>query len=76
MTPAARLVRQGRAFCLAGDTHPGTRESTLPLGFRALVRAGASEIQAQRLTASNPRFLLREGISHLTVPRSSADQLH
>jgi protein-tyrosine phosphatase len=71
----ARLVRQGRAFCLAGDTHPGTRESTLPLGYRALVRAGASEIQAQRLTESNPRFLLREGIPHLALPLPSADQL-
>ncbi len=72
---AARLVRHGRAFCLAGDTHPGTRESTLPLGYRALVRSGASEIQAQRLTESNPRFLLREGIAHLAVPLPSADQL-
>ena len=72
----ARLVRQGRAFCLAGDTHPGTRESTLPLGYRSLVRSGASEIAAQRLTGSNPRFLLREGIPHLAVPLSSADQLH
>ena len=50
--------------------------ATNPLGYRALVRAGASEIQAQRLTESNPRFLLREGISHLTVPQPSADQLH
>jgi protein-tyrosine phosphatase len=63
----ARLVRQGRAYCLASDMHPGTRESTLPLGYRALVRAGASEIQARRLTESNPRFLLREGIPHLAV---------
>jgi len=72
----ARLVRHGRAFCLAGDTHPGTRESTLPLGYRSLVRAGASEIQAQRLTASNPRFLLRHGISQLRMPLANADQLH
>ena len=72
----ARLVRHGRAFCLAGDTHPGTRESTLPLGYRSLVRAGASEIQAQRLTESNPRFLLREGISQLSLPLSRVDQLH
>jgi protein-tyrosine phosphatase len=72
----ARLVRQGRAFCLAGDTHPGSRESTLPLGHGALVRAGASEIAAERLTESNPRFLLREGIPHLSVPLHSADQLH
>jgi protein-tyrosine phosphatase len=63
----ARLVRHGRAYCLASDTHPGTRESTLPLGSRTLVRAGASEIQAQRLTQSNPRFLLREGIPRLSL---------
>jgi protein-tyrosine phosphatase len=72
---AARLVRNGRVFCLAGDTHPGTRESTLPLGYRALVRAGASEIQAQRLTESNPKFLLNEGISHLTETLPSADRI-
>jgi protein-tyrosine phosphatase len=69
----ARLLRHGRAYCLASDTHPGTRESTLPLGYRALVRAGASEIQARRLTESNPRFLLREGIPYLALPVPSAD---
>jgi protein-tyrosine phosphatase len=69
----ARLVRHGRAYCLASDMHPGTRESTLPLGYRALVRAGASEIQARRLTESNPRFLLREGIPYLALPVPSAD---
>jgi protein-tyrosine phosphatase len=72
---AARLVRQGRAYCLASDTHPGTRESTLPLGYRALVRSGASEIQALRLTEANPKFLLHEGIGHLTMPLSSADPI-
>jgi protein-tyrosine phosphatase len=68
---AARLVRQGRAYCLASDSHPGTRESTLALGHRALVRAGVSEIQAQRLTGSNARFLLREGIPHLSPVAST-----
>ena len=65
---AVRLVRQGRAYCLASDSHPGSRESTLPLGYRALVRSGASEIQAQRLTESNAKFLLHEGIGHLKMP--------
>jgi protein-tyrosine phosphatase len=72
---ATRLVRQGRAYCLASDTHPGTRESTLPLGYRALVHSGASEIQALRLTESNPKFLLNEGIGHLTMPLPSADPI-
>ena len=72
---AARLVRHGLVYCLASDSHPGTRESTLPLGYRALVRAGMSEIQAQRLTQSNPRFLLREGNPHLALPLPSADRL-
>jgi protein-tyrosine phosphatase len=65
---AARLVRRGLVYCLASDSHPGTRESTLGLGYRALVRAGMSEIQAERLTLSNPRFLLREGNPHLALP--------
>jgi protein-tyrosine phosphatase len=72
---AVRLVRQGRAYCLASDTHPGSRESTLPLGYRALIRSGASDIQAQRLTESNPKFLLHEGIGRLTVPVPSADSI-
>src|SRR4051794_8458704 len=58
---AEELVRTGRAYCLASDTHPDTREATLPLGLEALDRLGISEIQAVRLTQSNPRFLLREG---------------
>jgi protein-tyrosine phosphatase len=70
---AARLVRRGLVYCLASDSHPGSRESTLPLGYRALVRAGMSEIQAQRLTQSNPQFLLREGNPHLALPLPSAD---
>jgi protein-tyrosine phosphatase len=70
---AARLVRQGRAYCLASDNHPGSRERLLPSGYHALVRAGASEVQAARLTQSNPRFLLREGIPRLPVTLPSAD---
>jgi len=69
----ARLVRQGRAYCLASDTHPGSRERTLPLGYKALIGAGMSEAGAARLTQANPRFLLREGIPQLALGLSSAD---
>jgi protein-tyrosine phosphatase len=55
---------------------PGTRELTLPLGYRALVRSGVSEVKAERLTMTNPRFLLREGIPRLPVPQASAEPVH
>jgi protein-tyrosine phosphatase len=70
---ATRLVRRGLVYCLASDSHPGTRESTLPLGYRALVRAGMSEIQAEHMTQANPRVLLREGTPHLALTLPSAD---
>jgi len=60
---AVDLVRHGRAYCLASDGHPGTREHTQQLGFHLLIRAGASSVQAYRLTQSNPRFLLLQGLS-------------
>jgi protein-tyrosine phosphatase len=60
---AVDLVRNGRAYCLASDGHPGTREHTQQLGFHLLIRAGASSVQAYRLTQSNPRFLLLQGLS-------------
>ena len=56
------LVRGGQAFALASDAHPGTREHTLALGFALAIRAGASSVQAWRLTQANPRFLLESGI--------------
>lgn len=59
---AADLVRRGLTYCLASDGHPGTREHTLQLGFHLLLAAGASSAQAYRLTQSNPRFLLHQGI--------------
>jgi protein-tyrosine phosphatase len=59
---AAALVRGGHAHCMASDGHPGTREHTLQLGFHLLLRAGASSLQAHRLTQANPRALLREGL--------------
>ena len=58
----AQLVRDGFAYCLASDTHPGTRESALPKARAALAELGVSDVQAERLTQSNPRFLLREGV--------------
>lgn len=66
-----RLVRAGRVYCLASDSHPGSRETTLARGHRALLDLGLSEIGADRLTGANPRFLLREGIPHITVPLPS-----
>src|SRR3954470_3121484 len=64
---AVDFVRTGRAYCLASDGHPGTREHTLQLGFHLLIRAGASGVQAYRLTQSNPRFLLQSGTPHLAA---------
>lgn len=47
---------------LASDGHPGSREHTLRLGYVLALRAGASSVQAWRLTQANPRFLLAHGI--------------
>ncbi len=60
---AVRLVREGLAYCLASDGHPGSREQTLQLGFHLLLRAGASSTQAYKLTQANPRLLLRDGVT-------------
>jgi protein-tyrosine phosphatase len=68
---AERLVGNGLAYCLASDTHPGTREHMLPRGLGALLRLGASDVQALRLTQSNPRFLLQEGNPRLSVPSAA-----
>jgi protein-tyrosine phosphatase len=65
---AADFVRRGLAYCLASDGHPGTREHTLQLGFHLLIRAGATGVQAYRLTQSNPRFLLTQGMPRLAQP--------
>ena len=59
---AVTLLRRGLAYLIASDGHPGSREHTLRLGFVLALRAGASSIQAWRLTQANPRFLLRHGI--------------
>ena len=55
---AVALLRSGLAYVIASDGHPGTREHTVALGFTLAQRAGASSVQAWRLTQANPRFLL------------------
>jgi len=65
---AVELVRRGLAHCLASDGHPGTREHTLQLGFHLLIRAGATGVQAYRLTQSNPRLKLTQGMPRLALP--------
>jgi protein-tyrosine phosphatase len=59
---ALALVRSGLAFVIASDAHPGTREQTLASGFELALAAGVSPLQAHRLTAANPAFLLEHGI--------------
>ena len=59
---AVTLLRSGLAYVIASDGHPGTRDHTLALGFVLAQRAGASSVQAWRLTQANPRFLLTHGI--------------
>jgi protein-tyrosine phosphatase len=68
------LVRAGTAFCLASDGHPGTREHTLAAGTAPAIAAGASPVQARRLTYANPRVLLRDGMPGGT--RSHDRRLH
>jgi protein-tyrosine phosphatase len=69
---AASLARRGLAFCVASDGHPGHREHTLQLGFHLLLRAGASSVQAWRLTQANPRFLLRSGMPAVAASQYAA----
>src|SRR4051812_8254881 len=64
---AVHLLRNGLAFVIASDGHPGTRDQTLRLGFDLALAAGASSVQAWRLTQANPRFLLRQGIPSMPV---------
>ena len=59
---AEYLVRNRLAFVLASDGHPGTRVHTMRTGFDLARSAGATAIEAWRLTQDNPRFLLRHGI--------------
>jgi protein-tyrosine phosphatase len=71
---AHRLVRERLAHVLASDGHPGTREHTLAAGTAPAIAAGASPVQARRLTYANPRVLLRDGLPGGT--RSHDRRLH
>jgi protein-tyrosine phosphatase len=62
---AAWLVRTGRAYVLASDGHPGTREQTLADGLHAALALGVAPARALRLVCHNPRFLLRAGLPGL-----------
>ena len=69
---AVELLRSGLAYVIASDGHPGTRDNTLALGFVLALRAGASSVQAWRLTQDNPRFLLIHGIPSAASALSAA----
>jgi protein-tyrosine phosphatase len=69
---AVNLLRSGLAYVIASDGHPGTRDHTLALGFVLAQRAGASSVQAWRLTQANPRFLLTHGIPQAPSPATTA----
>ncbi|MGD0384519.1 MAG: CpsB/CapC family capsule biosynthesis tyrosine phosphatase [Solirubrobacteraceae bacterium] len=69
---AVSLLRAGLAYVIASDGHPGTRDHTLALGFVLAQRAGASSVQAWRLTQANPRFLLTHGIPQAPSPATTA----
>jgi protein-tyrosine phosphatase len=60
---AIDLVRDGQAYCLASDGHPGTREDTLHDGFRLLTRRMAvTRSEALRLTQTAALRLVRQGM--------------
>ncbi len=69
---AVSLLRSGLAYVIASDGHPGTRDHTVALGFVLAQRAGASSVQAWRLTQANPRFLLTHGIPQAPSPATAA----
>jgi protein-tyrosine phosphatase len=71
-TGAIKLVREGLAYVLASDGHGGNRAHTLAAGTFAARAAGASPLQARRLTQDNPRFLLEHGIPALDATSESA----
>lgn len=64
------LMRNGLAFVLGSDGHPGTRDQLLSDGADAAARLGLSSVAIWRLTETNPRFLLRDGLPRvpMTVP--------
>jgi protein-tyrosine phosphatase len=65
---ALALLHAGHVHCLASDAHPGRSAHSLQLGFRLLLRAGATHAEALRLTQENPRFLLDQGVPALVGP--------
>jgi len=69
---AVHLLRGGLAHVIASDGHPGMRDHTVALGFVLAQRAGASSVQAWRLTQDNPRFLLMHGIPATPSPVTAA----
>jgi protein-tyrosine phosphatase len=69
---AVNMLRSGLAQAIASDGHPGMRDHTLALGFVLAQRAGASSVQAWRLTQANPQFLLGHGIPHSPSPATAA----
>ncbi|MGI8801974.1 MAG: tyrosine-protein phosphatase [Solirubrobacteraceae bacterium] len=69
---AVHLLRNGLAYAIASDAHPATRDHTARLGLELALRAGASSVQAWRLTQANPRFLLRSGIPQAPSPATIA----
>jgi len=66
---ARHLVRDGLAFVLASDAHPGTREHTIAGAVALATDAGLAPVAAERLTAANPRLLLERGIHGRGVSR-------
>jgi protein-tyrosine phosphatase len=66
---AETLIRSRFAYVIASDGHPGTRVQTLDQGESLAIAAGASPAYAHQLTAANPRFLVRNGLSAAAVVR-------
>jgi protein-tyrosine phosphatase len=71
-----RLVRNGLAYVLASDGHPGHREHTLAAGVMPARAADGSRVRAWQLTQANPRFLLRHGLPALTPPPARTWRAH
>ena len=64
---AEHLLRSGLAFVISSDGHPGSRELTVADGARSAAALGLSDIAIWRLTETNPRFLLREGLPRVPL---------
>jgi protein-tyrosine phosphatase len=63
---AERLIRTGAAWIVASDGHgTETRSHTLRAAYALARAAGVPTTQAWRLTSSNPRFLLHQGVPNI-----------